>query len=138
MITLHNTSVEAPWIEIGLDATDHYPTPFEEEVRVGTFISLFDEELGKLSQGMDSPEFYGQLKEFVGYDEEYAVGVVTVMVYYRNEDQQLTSYLSKEPWPKGIRHSEEALILLQRRRCRFPHMDLVEFGPGELSRDYLM
>jgi len=138
LVALHNTSVEAPWIKVGLDATDHYPTPFEEVVRVGTFISLFDEELGELSQGMDSPEFYGQLKEFVGYDEEYAVGVVTVMVYYRNEDQQLTSYLSKEPWPKGTRHSEEALILLQRRRCRFPHMDLVEFGPGELSRDYLM
>ena len=87
---------------------------------------------------MDSPEFYGQLKEFVGYDGECAVGVVTVVVYYRNEDQQLTLYLSKEPWPKGTQHSEEALILLQWRQWCFPHMDLMEFGPGELSRDYLM
>jgi hypothetical protein len=49
LVTLHNTSVEVPWIEISLDATDHYPTPFEEVVRVGTFISLFNEELGELS-----------------------------------------------------------------------------------------
>ena len=49
LVTLHNRSVEAPWIEIGLDTTDHYPTPFEEVVQVGTFVSLFDKELCELS-----------------------------------------------------------------------------------------
>ena len=114
------------------------PIPQKKEVRVGTFISLHDEELGSLSQGIDSLQFYGQMKEFVGYDLLYAVAVVSIVVFYRGGDKQQVSYQSGERWSAGGQHFEETVVLLRRSRCHFPHMELLEFGPGELSSGYLV
>jgi len=129
---------EVPWIET-CNMTQQY-TPFdpEEEVRVGTFINLYDAELSDQSQRIDSPQFYGQVKEFIGYDGLYAVAVVTIMVFYQGEDEQQVSYQSGGRWAAGEQRFEETVVLLRRPRCRFPHVELLKFGPGELASGYLI
>jgi hypothetical protein len=138
LLTYHGPVTEAPWIETCNITQQWTPIPEEKEVRVGTFISLYDEELRDLSQRIDSPQFYGQVKEFIGYDGFYAVAVVTIMVYYRGGDEQQVSYQFGKRWAAGEQHFEETVVLLRRPRCHFPHMELLKFGPGELSCGYLI
>ena len=73
----------------------------------------------------------------MGYDRQYALAVITIMAFYRDEDKNLISYQSGTRWLPGERHFEETVVLFRREQCYFLHRDLLEFGPREFCSGHI-
>lgn len=128
----HEGLAEAPWIELDYQSAHGY-TPIDKEIRQNSYICLFDEELGRESNGLDTPKLFGQILEFIGFDEVYAIAIIQIFTYYHRPSLQLLSYHTGKHWHYQKRCYEQTIIFLRRPFCKFAPTDLLEYQPGKLT-----
>ena len=73
IVIYHKGLAEVPWMETNVINSVGCPLHCAKEIRVGTYIEVFDDELSIQTWGLDAPRFYGRIQEFIGYDEDYVV-----------------------------------------------------------------
>src|SRR5882762_7253336 len=82
IIIYHKGLAEVPWMETNVINSVGCLPHCAKEIRVGTYIEVFDDELSIQTWGLDAPHFCRRTQEFIGYDEDYVAAVVRVMTYY--------------------------------------------------------
>ena len=81
--------MEAPWVKVDYLAFDGFLNFNQPTVREGAYVQLYDSALAEKSSGVDTPFLYGQVKRFLGYDENYVAAMMDIWTFYQSPGGQI-------------------------------------------------